>query len=432
MRLILTFVTLSCILTTCGPSEQYQAITNYSDYGVYAEAYANNTAQRIESIDQEIIFWTQKLKDTPLGYTYQEKIAKLQQDRFSYSGDIQDLRRAQNSFQELLEFDWRSGLSTNHAILQNHIKLHEFDSAKRKCEVLLRAYPDDLGSKLIYYDILMELGSYDLASKTILKFSTNDSYDCLVRLAKHEDFKGNLASAIELMTQAYQKAQKHSSSSLKAWTATFLAEYLSHSGELRQAYELYLDALSHDPTFLPALQRIIWMAYAADDKVEEACMAMDMINVHSAPTMEPDFAEMLAGIDPAESDQHLKRFYVKAQEPKYTGWYESKIAELEASLFHDFEKAIDLAKSEVIKRPTLQSYDMLAWVYYLKGDLPSAEKTIIHHLEGKTEEPMVLYHMGKIFLARKQEGKSSKYLKKALESSFELGPEITSDIRSIL
>lgn len=102
---------------------------------------------------------------------------------------------------------------------------------------------------------------------------------------------------------------------------------------------------------------------------------------------------------------------------------------MEVNLFHDYEKAISLAKNEIIDRPTIQSYDLLAWVYYKKSDLKSAINVCQNHLIGRSSEPMILYHIGSILKANRN-SVGNRHLKEALEASFELGPVISSEIKN--
>ena len=90
-----------------------------------------------------------------------------------------------------------------------------------------------------------------------------------------------------------------------------------------------------------------------------------------------------------------------------------------------------MAKLEVQNRPTAQSYDLLAWTYYKKGDVVKALEIVDTHVVGKTFEPTAMYHVAKIYKANGKKDEANSIKNELLESVFELGPMMEKDINKI-
>jgi hypothetical protein len=84
------------------------------------------------------------------------------------------------------------------------------------------------------------------------------------------------------------------------------------------------------------------------------------------------------------------------------------------------EDAIALALAEVQERPTPETYDLLAWVYYQNGRIEEAQDIARQYVWQKTFEPVALTHLQKIF---PQDEEIQSFTKEELAGTeFELGP----------
>jgi tetratricopeptide (TPR) repeat protein len=92
------------------------------------------------------------------------------------------------------------------------------------------------------------------------------------------------------------------------------------------------------------------------------------------------------------------------------------------------QKAYELALEEVKSRPTAQSYDLLAWTLYKKGDYKTALKMAEMYVVNKTFEPEALFHLAKIYRANNLNEKAAELRKELLESTYELGPLMEQEI----
>ena len=69
-----------------------------------------------------------------------------------------------------------------------------------------------------------------------------------------------------------------------------------------------------------------------------------------------------------------------------------------ADEYGDFDKAINIAQSEISERPTPASYFLLAWIYSKQGDNRKAIEIIKNNVEDKTFDPEILAKIDRIYL----------------------------------
>lgn len=161
------------------------------------------------------------------------------------------------------------------------------------------------------------------------------------------------------------------------------------------------------------------------------------MNVLASRKRMPEAYLMLAEIAEVEGNEsekvnHLKKFFSMASLPAYKTMYHKYLATLEAEEFQHPEACIAIAKEEIANRPTPQSYDLLAWGYYHQKTYSKALEVISNNVVNQTFEPEAYYHMGMIYAAAGNTERARYFLSEALASSFELGPTISTRIKSTL
>ena len=114
--------------------------------------------------------------------------------------------------------------------------------------------------------------------------------------------------------------------------------------------------------------------------------------------------------------------------PSDKDMYHKYLAIIEAEDFNNPDATVEIAMAEISNRPTPQSYDLLAWGLYHQGSYLQALEIVRRHVEGQSFEPDAFYHLGMIYLANGNQGKSEEYLDAALQSEFELGPSVGREI----
>ncbi len=425
------------VLLGCTEPNNEKEVTSFKDIRPYIMSYDSMRSQELISVDEQLNFWKGKMKNSPNGFVYMQKAAQLYMKRFNLAGDPEDLQIANSYLNKANSFQRGKGRrQVYHLMAGNFISLHEFKKAEETCMKLFEEGIDDGGTQLMLFDIHMELGNYKRAENIIQSFQMGkpNEFDYLVRASKFLDYKGKLDSAILVMHQAEEKVSKFGQKKeLQAWVNTMLGEMYGHFGDSKTSYEYFLKALTIVPNYEEALKKIAWIMYSKEDKTEWAHLIIDILySSKPTPDLLWELAQLNDGINDDLATEHYKLYYNQTIEVEFQELYRYKLALLESKLFKDHEAAIKLAKEEVLKRPTIQSYDLLAWIYYLKGDYNSSINVCEQHLEGETSEPLVLYHMGMIYKQKNKRSESRFYLSEALKSGVELGPTIRKNINQAL
>jgi hypothetical protein len=389
--------------------------------------------QQKKQVSEEINFWQQRLQKDTGSYVNMLQLASAYLYSFKLGGDIAALKKGDS----LLKASSAKLKDTDpdilFAITQNSITQHQFNNAAVYNDAAEKAEGDRFINRLLDFDAGMELGNYKDAVLQLASLSDKSSFDYLIRKAKLEDHNGNLDGAIKLMEQAFDEV-KDKKKSLYCWSLSNLGDMYGHAGQIEKAYNCYLKVLQKDSSYLYALKGIAWIAYAHDNNIKEA---KKIIQFLLRQTKMPELWLTLAELEEWEGNTAKKEAYIlhflqEVQKPGYGDMYNKYLIHLYTEQLKDYDKALVLAKKEVSNRPTPETYDWLAWVYYHKGEKEKAYTIASTYVYGQTFEPNAMLHTGFIFAANQQEEKAREILEECLDSSFELGPVTTKMIKEEL
>ncbi|MEQ9231490.1 MAG: hypothetical protein RIF46_12475 [Cyclobacteriaceae bacterium] len=422
LPVLLTFSTIAC-----STKSEMSKITTPSDYNQFLQSTQDNTA-----LEEEIEFWATKIAAQPKAFTYLQKQGTAYLKLFKQSGNIELLHSSFDKFKEANSFlKGKSKASNLLTLSELSIMKHDFDAARVYAEEALQLTDEKFGPEMMRFDAYMELGDY-MVCKTILERNKRmDSFDYLVRLGKFKDHEGNLDSAIVYMERAEQMI-RNEKSPRALWINANLGDMYGHAGRISESYEKYIKVLNLESNYDYALKGIAWIAYSADRNISEARRILTVL--HSKTNL-PDHHLSLAELAEFENNfalatKHIDAFVSEASKPEYKGMYNKYLIEIYADR-GDFQSAFALANDENRKRPTPATYDWLAWTNHLAGNKEVAISIYENMVEGKTEEPDVLYHMAMAFSENGIE-RGKDYLKEVQEASYELGPVLSQKINNTL
>ena len=424
----LTLVILMLAFISC--DKEPGQVTQQEDYALYLE---EDPSIVVESLKANKEFWEEKFKKAPNQFPYLVKLASVESQLFSATGEIEYLIAAEKNF-------LAANNKTNHtkagylrSLARNYISQHRFGEA-----LTLLKTAEELGEKLnsthkMLFDVHMELGNYKKAEAYLEKIEDRSDFDFLIRYAKWSDHEGDLSTAITYMEKATEKAEISNNKELMQWSYTNLADFYGHNGEIERSYEHFLKALALDPNDAYAKKGIAWIIYSHERNPEEALRIMKTISKqHHAPDYYLLKAEIAEYMKDEESKlQNLEAYMAAVSNQNYGVMYNAHSAALYAEEFSATEEALDLAKIEVNNRPTPQAYDLLAWTYYNKGDFETALEVAEKYVADKTYEPGVLFHLAQIYKATGKLKEAQNLKKELLESAYELGPVAEQEIRQI-
>lgn len=399
----------------------YNPITNKNDYDIYlVKGISDVEAKKITG---EIEFWNQRLSTDTGSFVNKLEMARNYMARFKVKGNINDLNTGDSLLKRSSEKLAHTDPEILYALTQNSITQHTFQVAKNYIREAEKAKGDSYLLKLLQFDVNMELGHYREAGKCLEGLGDKSAFDCLIRQAKWEDHKGKTEEAIVLMEEALETV-KNKKKSLFCWTLSSLGDMYGHAGRIKESYQAYLSVLRNDPSNLYCLKGIAWIAYSHDKKYGEAKRILRYILTQAEM---PELRLMLADIAASEGNQKEARelaneFIATVSKPAYGGMYNKYLIQLYCEELSDYDRALTITKKELMNRFTPETCDLLAWVYYKKGDLEKAYEFCSGHVYNFTFEPEALMHSGFIYADIGKTEEARKILKECLESEFELGP----------
>ncbi|WP_296386925.1 cell surface protein [Winogradskyella sp.] len=415
---------LAVIMFSCDS----KTVTNTEDY----KAYLTTTIDNSELL-AGAQFWTRKLEANPHQFPYLGKRASAYSQMFIATADISCLIKAENDLLKAIELTGNKNASYLKSLASNYISQHRFKDA---LELLKQA--ETIGEKLngtkkMLFDVHLELGNYIYAKAYLKDIKNTSDFDYLIRLAKWEDHKGNLDQAIVEMEKATEIAESSNLKGVKQWAFTNLADFYGHAGDIDKSYQYFLKALTLNPNDAYAKRGIAWIAYSHENNAEEA---LNILNHVSTYYKAPDYDLLKAEIAEFTNDNSLKseaiNSYKNAVRNKHYGEMYNKynvMVYTEDLLLP--EQALEIAEREVENRPTPQSYDLLAWSYFRKGDVTKANAIIETYVDGQTSEPDVLYHIAEIYKAAGKTDKVKPLKAELVASLYELGPSMKNKINNL-
>ncbi len=425
---IIKVLMISFILISCNRTEKI--ITNPNDYNVYLDQSQNAIA---DAATKRLRFWNTKIKEDSLQITALLPAADAYSQLFQTTGSIQYLKKAEMALSKSSEVAaiGRSGHLL--ALARNYISQHRFREAKQAAQKANRLETNNKSAKMVLFDVSMELGEYDNAQIFLDSIANQSDFNFLIRLAKWNDYKGNLDATIRNMEKARGIAESSKKTGLLLWTYTNLADYYGHAGRIKESYDHYLKALTIDPSNGYAKKGIAWIVYSYENNADEALRILDLI---TKSYQSPDYFLLKAEIAAFKKEDSIKkvnleRYELAVKDKQYGSMYNSHTAMLLANEYQEFDKALEIAEKEIENRPTPQSYALKAHILYLKGEYRQALDIAEKYIVNKTFEPVANFHIAQIYKANNLPEKANPIIEELTESSYELGPVVFQEITNL-
>jgi tetratricopeptide (TPR) repeat protein len=431
----LTYILLlnMLFLSACQINSKNEKITQLSDYQVFIKPI-QLIAHSNQNTEAEVKFWQNKLQSDPQNWVFMTQLAYAHSARFQGQRNVNDLAQAEKLFLTANEKISNQDANLYYALCQNAITRHQFRQARAYLQKAYAINGQEKIGNFLLFDVSMELGNPKIAYSALKKTKNEKSFDHLIRLAKYQDFEGNLDQATQTMERAYELIKNSNKKGLICWSLSNLADMYGHAGKVKQSYETYLKVLKIDKNYDYALKGIAWIAFSHDKNSAEAQRIYTYL---FDKTQAPDYYLSLAEVADYEQDTknkevYLQKFVAEVSQDQYGDMYNKYLILLFAEEFKNHSKALELAQKEVQNRPTPETYDLLAWVYFQQKNYKKATEIADKYLKDKTFEPEVLFHLGCIYKAAGRKTEAQKLLQEALEAEFELGILTTQKIRQEL
>ncbi len=431
MKMINQLILLSLLSVMCfscdSIEEKHVTILNSEDYNAYLE----RDKESYLSAKKNNEFWLKRLAPDSSGVGDLGPLAGSYAALFTATGDVSYLKNAEALYKKAYHISATNKNGYARSLAQNYISQHRFKEAQQLLEGTYAGPNNKRDTALQLFDAYMETGLYDKAFEKLERVKNTKDYHYLIRLAKWSDYRGDLDAAIKYLEQALVIAESGGLKPLKVWTYTNLGDFYGHAGRIEDAYHMYLKTLALQPDNAYAKKSIAWIAYAYENDTVEANRILDkLLQSHKVPDYYLLKAE-IAEFDGNEAAMHknLSLFEAAAMNPDYGLMYTAYFIEFYADTNPD--KALAIAKQEVLNRATPETYHLLALAQLKSGLHKEALTTIETYIAEKTEEPMALIHAAYVYKANGLEEKVSQIKEELEGASFEIGPILTLKVQDL-
>ncbi|MEM9361799.1 MAG: hypothetical protein AAGA43_04140 [Bacteroidota bacterium] len=424
MKKIITLAVLT-LFFSC--AKEKTSITNAEDYNTYL------TISPVKNTSKFFELWNGKIKSDSLQTLALGNVASEYGRFFKTSGEIKYLKDAERALQKALNEAAIGKSGYLRALARNNIAQHRFKDALKLAQQARKMGSGANASQSLLFDIHMELGNYNTASKYLDSIQNMSDFGYLIRVAKWNDHKGDLETAIRFMEKAKEKADSSKNLGLRLWAYTNLADFYGHDGRIEDAYLHYLMALQLDSNNAYAKKGIAWIVFSYERNATEALRIIESIErTNRSPDLDlfkVEIAEYLK--DDAAKTKALDDFQAKVQNKSYGVMYNTHNIEFYAENEETIEKALEIAKEEITNRSTPETYDLLAYSYLKDGNAGKALELMEKYVQGKTFEPTAQYHMAQIYKANGDIETVDSIKKELEDASFELGPNMAEAIQKL-
>lgn len=423
---ILVLTTL--FLYSCGNDSNQ--ITKQEEYNQYLDIKTNKTKDFAQG---EINFWQKKYEASPNQMSYLSILAANYAKLFENTGDIKNLYKSEELLLKSNQADKYTSVGIICALGRNYISQHRFGEALVLANKALAIGEGIKETQKLLFDVNMELGNYAEAEKNLIYLADKTDFDYLIRVSKWKDHSGDLQTAISLMEKAKEIAISNDNKELKIWTFSNLGDLNGHAGNIQISYHYYLKTLAVEPNNSYALKGIAWIVFSHEKNSKEASRIIDIISKRHHT---PDFYLLKAQIadydkKPTEKAANLAEYFNMLSTINYGAMYNKYSILIYADDKKTASKAVEIAETEIVHRPTPDSYDLLAWAYFNLGDSKKALAIAQEYVVGKSSEPKLNYHLASIYKANNLTQEVVPIKKELLLSVFELGPVLAQKINKL-
>jgi tetratricopeptide (TPR) repeat protein len=209
---IVVFALITSFFASC--NQKTAQITHQEDYNKYLQIKEDKS---VDFANNEIDFWQAKYNNAPNQIAYLSQIASNYSTLFEQTGNINFLYKTEELLLKSNEAYKYSSVGTIRSLGRNYISQHRFKEALVLANKALAIGEGLKETHKLLFDVQMELGNYEAAKKSLDFLKDINDFDYLIRIAKWNDHRGDLETAISLMERAKTKAEEYENKTLKVW-----------------------------------------------------------------------------------------------------------------------------------------------------------------------------------------------------------------------
>jgi tetratricopeptide (TPR) repeat protein len=385
------------------------------------------TRSRAEIIDLRIREEQARVARDPTYWDSYDRLASAYAQKARETGDISYFQLAEAALDQSLKLEstHREAAPAYTQLATVHLAEHRFREAGEDAEKAIALTPDNLIAYPYAGDAELEIGNYQEAHAFYAHLiAPNDDRphpELNFLLASHgaglDWIEGRIPQATDDLTRAIELAREiHLPAENVAWTEFMLGEQFFLAGDLAAAEKYETASLIDFPRYHRALAAM-GQVRAAQGRYPEA---IDFYRRAIAIIPLPLYVAALADIYTANNDPaDAKKQFALVEYIGKLSAINQQVFNRELALFyadHDIElpTALTLAEKELEVRHDVYTSDALAWAYLKNNSLPDARTNSERALRLGTQDAMMQYHAGMIYLALGDRAKTIAHLQRAL------------------
>lgn len=385
------------------------------------------------SIDDQITFWSARVKRTPGDFPSLVELALAEAGKARLTADLDLYVRARSQLQQALALDPRYGTALR-AMASIQFTLHDFAGAVVSAQAALDRKPTDDGARAILGDAQLELGRIREATATYAAISPDAAGPALdARHARLDLLIGRDTDAVGLARRAYDAARADQDEYLAFYAYQF-GETARQVGDGELARRGFEAALALQPNELGSLVGLARVDAAAG----QTDAALAGLRHAAAIAPQPDTLALLGDILALRGDAvGAKAQYDTVRAIASLSSIAGSVYDRQLVLFElDHGGASDAllthARSALAARPDATGHDVVAWALYRLGRFDEALIESRLARASGTRDARILAHAGAIELAIGQLDDGVRDGRAALDLGPALDPLTTSELSALL
>lgn len=339
---------------------------------------AQGTAVDTAIVSHSIAWFEERLARDPGNTEVAGRLAARYILRFGTGADLADVRRAERLTRRVV--DSGAGGATALARLSGILLMqHDFSGALSAAERALRSDPSDPDALGAFADAALAAGRMAEGRATLERLPSR-ALGTMVRRAQWLEATGHGAGAYALMDRVCARLERSAARpQVTAWCLTELARSAGVTAGPDAARGIYRRALRAFPGYRAALEGMAGLALERGDwRGAERGFRRILSDAH--PDLYLRMAE-IASLKNAPAERHhweaefLRVAAVPANEALYGNLLALHLAQREDDVSR--ARAVAIAEREVARRPTTDSWDLLAWCRHRAGHPDGARDAVL-------------------------------------------------------
>lgn len=319
-----------------------------------------------------IAFFEARAASDPHDYVSQRQLVRRYGERFAVAAMTDDLVRAERAAHALLaRSPDRSGAwGRLSAVL---LMRHRFAEAMAAADSAVQLAPDDPDAIGAHFDAALAIGNYRVAHEALVLLPARD-IATRARWAAWHQLTGNLSSAREAQALTCAGLDRAGAPPLAmAWCLTELGGLTGESGDEREAAAIFRQALTVHPDYRGALEGLADLAHASGEWASARGL-YERILSDAHPDLYRRVAEVERGLGRVAAAADAEdRFRSLVSAPGQEAMQGPEIVQHLLQAGAEFrDSALAVAQREVARRPTMESWQILAMVFRTRDNLDAA------------------------------------------------------------